>query len=69
MDGIIRWLTGDSQAALEKCFHDKTNFETFFADAPALNPARALVKGEIRYLNKLIDELGKGKPMDKILQR
>lgn len=84
VDEIIRWLTGYSQAALEKRLHDKANFETFFADAPALNPARALLKGvicgvrieeigeptmrEIRYLDKLIDELGKGKPMDKILR-
>lgn len=85
VDEIIRWLTGYSQGELEEQLQNKTNFETFFADAPALNPARALVKGvicgvrieeieeplmrEIRYLDKLIDELAKGKAMDKILRK
>ena len=85
VDEIIRWLTGYSQAEFEQRLHDKTDFETFFADAPGLNPARALVKGvicgvriedideptmrEIRYLDKLIDELAKGKAMEKILRR
>ncbi|HWI16236.1 MAG TPA: DUF2200 domain-containing protein [Vicinamibacterales bacterium] len=79
VDEIIRWLTGYTQAKLEKHLADKTDFETFFAKAPKLNPARKLVTGvicgvrveeienplmrEIRYLDKLIDELAKGKAM------
>jgi hypothetical protein len=85
VDEIIRWLTGYSQSELEKRLGDKTDFETFFAEAPGLNPSRVLVKGvicgvriedieeptmrEIRYLDKLIDELGKGRAMDKILRK
>ena len=85
VDEIIRWLTGYSQAELEQRLNNKTDFETFFAEAPKLNPARALIKGvicgvriedieestmrEIRYLDKLVDELGKGKAMDKILRK
>jgi hypothetical protein len=85
VDEIIRWLTGYTQASLEKHLKDKTDFETFFAKAPKLNPARKLVTGvicgvrieeienplmrEIRYLDKLIDELGKGRPMEKILRK
>lgn len=81
---ILRWLTGYSQKELEAVLADGTNFETFFAKAPRLNPARELVKGvvcgvrveeveeplmrEIRILDKLIDELAKGKPMEKILR-
>lgn len=84
VDEIIRWLTGYTQARLEKHLKDKTDFETFFAKAPRLNPARKQVTGvicgvrieeienplmrEIRYLDKLIDELGKGRPMEKILR-
>lgn len=84
VDEIIRWLTGYSQAELETLLGNKTDFETFFAEAPKLNPSRALVKGvicgvrieeieeptmrEIRYLDKLIDELAKGKTMDKIFR-
>jgi len=84
VDEIIRWLTGYSQEAFEALLEDKTNFETFFAEAPQLNPARALIKGticgvrieeiedplmrEIRYLDKLIDELAKGRKMEKILR-
>lgn len=84
VDEIIRWLTGYSQEALEALLEDKTNFETFFAEAPQLNPARALIKGvicgvrieeiedplmrEVRYLDKLIDELAKGRKMEKILR-
>jgi hypothetical protein len=84
VDGIILWLTGYSQKELELQIENKTDFETFFANAPQLNPARALVKGvvcgvrvedikeptmrEIRYLDKLIDELAKGKAMEKILR-
>ena len=85
VDEIIRWLTGYSQGELEKQLANKTNFETFFADAPRLNPSRTLVKGvicgvrieeiedplmrEVRYLDKMIDELAKGKTMDKILRK
>ncbi len=84
VDDIIRWLTGYSQKALDDEVKKKTDFETFFAQAPQLNPSRALIKGvvcgvrvedikeplmqEIRYLDKLIDELAKGKAMDKILR-
>lgn len=85
VDEIIRWLTGYSQEELEMQLEKQTDFETFFADAPQLNPSRALIKGvvcgirvedieeptmqEIRYLDKLIDELAKGKTMDKILRK
>jgi hypothetical protein len=81
---IIRWLTGYSQKELEAKLTQRTDFETFFAEAPRLNPSRALIKGvicgvrledineptmrEIRYLDKLVDELAKGKAMDKILR-
>ena len=84
MDQVIRWLTGYSQAQLDALLADKTDFETFFAQAPALNPARETITGvicgvrieniedplmrEIRYLDKLIDELAKGRPMEKILR-
>ena len=85
VDEIIRWLTGFSQEELEAQLKKQTDFETFFAEAPQLNPSRALIKGvvcgvrvedieertmqEIRYLDKLIDELAKGKAMDKILRK
>jgi hypothetical protein len=85
VDEIILWLTGYSQAAFEDQLASKADFEAFFAEAPALNPARALIKGlvcgvrveevpdplmrEIRYLDKLIDELAKGRAMEKILRR
>ena len=84
VDEIIRWLTGYSQRELERQLKKKTNFETFFAEAPSLNSSRTLVKGvicgvrienieepmmrEIRYLDKLIDELAKGKPLERILR-
>jgi hypothetical protein len=84
VDEIILWLTGFSQEELDAQLAKKTDFETFFAQAPALNPARAEIKGlicgirveevaeplmrEIRYLDKLIDELAKGKAMAKILR-
>ena len=84
VDQIILWLTGFSPEEFEAQLAEKTDFETFFAQAPALNPARAQIKGlvcgvrveevaeplmrEIRYLDKLIDELAKGKAMDKILR-
>jgi len=85
VDEIIRWLTGYSQKALDAELKKKTDFETFFAQAPQLNSSRALIKGvicgvrveevkeptmrEIRYLDKLIDELAKGKALDKILRK
>jgi len=85
VDEIIRWLTGYSQKGLEGQLEKQTDFETFFAKAPQLNPSRALIKGticgvrlediteptmrEIRYLDKLIDELAKGKIMEKILRK
>ncbi len=85
VDEIIRWLTGYSQAGLETQLENQTDYETFLADAPQLNPARALIKGVvcgvrvediedptmqgIRYLDKLIDELAKGKTMEKILRQ
>jgi hypothetical protein len=84
VDEIILWLTGFTPEAFQARLADKTDFETFFAQAPALNPARAEIKGvvcgvrvediadplmrEIRYLDKLIDELAKGKAMAKILR-
>lgn len=84
VDEIIRWLTGYSQDELEEHLDKKTNFETFFTEAPNLNPDRSLIKGvicgvrveeiedpimrEVRYLDKLIDELAKGKKMEKILR-
>ncbi|MDF7776098.1 DUF2200 domain-containing protein [Sphingomonas sp. AOB5] len=84
VDEVIRWLTGYDQAALDAGLAAKTNFEDFFANAPALNPARSLITGticgvkiaeiedplmlEVRYLDKLIDELAKGRPMEKILR-
>ncbi len=85
VDAIIRWLTGYAQAELEEQLEKQTDFETFFADAPLPNPSRTLIKGvicgvrvedveeptmrEIRYLDKLIDELAKGKSMDQILRK
>ena len=85
VDEIIRWLTGYSQGELEAHLKARTGFETFFTEAPRLNPARSSIKGlicgirvedieeplmrEIRYLDKLIDELAKGKAMEKILRK
>jgi hypothetical protein len=84
VDTIIRWLTGYTQGQLQSHLKKQTNFETFFEEAPELNPARSLIKGvicgvrieeiedplmrEVRYLDKLIDELAKGKAMEKILR-
>jgi len=84
VDEIIRWLTGYSQEELEDQLEKQTDFETFFAEAPQLNSSRRLIKGvvcgvrvedieepamrEIRYLDKLIDELAKGKAIEKILR-
>ncbi len=85
VDEIIRWLTGYSQPQLEAQIAERTSFTDFFAAAPAMNPARALITGkvcgvqveaveaplmrEIRYLDKLIDELARGRPMAKILRQ
>jgi hypothetical protein len=85
VDEIIRWLTGYSQQELEEELEKRTDFETFFARAPELNRSRALIKGvvcgvrvedveeptmrEIRYLDKLVDELARGKAMGKILRK
>ena len=82
---VIRWLTGYSQDKLDAQLKKQTDFETFFAQAPKLNPSRSLIKGivcgvrvedieeptmrEIRYLDKLIDELAKGKALEKILRK
>lgn len=84
VDEITRWLTGYSQEELETQLANETDFETFFNEAPNMNPSRELIKGvicgvrveeieepimqEIRYLDKLIDELAKGKAMEKILR-
>jgi hypothetical protein len=85
VDEIICWLTGHSQASLDDQLANKADFETFFAQAPRMNPARSLITGvvcgvrvediqertmrEIRYLDKLIDELAKGKAIEKILRK
>ncbi|WNF24825.1 DUF2200 domain-containing protein [Mesobacillus jeotgali] len=85
VDEIITWLTGYSQDELEAILEKHTDFETFFAEAPNMNPSRELIKGvicgvrvedieeptmrEIRYLDKLIDELARGKKMEKILRK
>lgn len=84
VNAIIRWLTGYDQQGLKAQLKKQTDFETFFQEAPQMNPLRSLIKGvvcgvrvedvqeplmrEIRYLDKLIDELAKGKAMDKILR-
>ncbi len=84
VDEIIRWLTGYSQQELASQLEAQVDFRAFFAEAPQLNPLRELIKGvvcgvrvedipdplmrEIRYLDKLIDELAKGKAMEKILR-
>ena len=84
VDQIICWLTGYSQAGLKKQIEEQSDFETFFAQAPAIHPNSSLIKGvvcgvrveevedplmqKIRYLDKLIDELAKGKAMEKILR-
>lgn len=85
VDEIIGWLTGYSQSELKVQLEKETDFETFFDKAPKLNPARSLIKGvicgvrvediknptmqAIRYLDKMIDELAKGKDMEKILRK
>lgn len=85
VDQIIRWLTGYDQIGLQEQIKQQNDFETFFAQAPAINPNVSLIKGvvcgvrieeiedplmqKIRYLDKLIDELAKGKAMEKILRQ
>lgn len=85
VDQIICWLTGYTLKGLQKQIDQESNFETFFAKAPKLNPNVALIKGivcgvriedvedplmkKVRYLDKLIDELAKGKALDKILRQ
>ena len=84
VDQIICWLTGYSLAALDEQIEQQNDFETFFAQAPAMNPNASLITGvvcgirvedvddplmqKIRFLDKLIDELAKGKAMEKILR-
>lgn len=85
VDEIIAWLTGYTPKQFQTILEDETDIETFYAEAPALNPKRTLITGmicgvrieeieeetmrEIRYLDKLIDDLAKGKTLDKILHR
>jgi hypothetical protein len=85
LDEVICWLTGYMQSQLQGQLEDNVDFETFFDQAPRMNPARKAIKGvicgvrveeieeplmqEIRYLDKLVDELAKGKSMDEILRR
>lgn len=85
LDRIICWLTGYSQEGLRQQIGSESDLETFFAQAPAINPNASLIKGvvcgvrveeienplmqKIRYLDKLIDELAKGKALDKILRQ
>ena len=84
VDEVIRWLTGYSQAGLENQIKQRSDFQTFFSEAPAFHPNASLIKGvvcgirveeiadplmqKIRFLDKLIDELAKGKAMEKILR-
>lgn len=84
VDEVIRWLTGYSQKALDGQLEKKTTYEDFFAQAPKMNPSRSMITGvvcgvrietieeptmrEIRYLDKMVDELAKGKAMNKILR-
>ena len=82
LDEVVFWLTGYGQKSLQQVLSDQTDFESFFANAPKMNPARSLITGvicgvrveeikeplmrEIRYLDKLVDELAKGRPLEKI---
>lgn len=84
VDEIIAWLTGYSADQLRRVLDEEVDFETFFAEAPAMNPSRSLITGvicgirveeieeplmrEIRYLDKLIDEMARGKAMEKVLR-
>lgn len=85
VDTVIYWLTGYDETTLSKAIADKINFETFFNEAPLLNPNVTKITGvicgyrvediedpivqKVRYLDKLIDELAKGRPMEKILRK
>jgi hypothetical protein len=85
VDEVIRWLTGYDQQELDAILENETDFETFFAEAPQPNPSRSLIKGvicgvrvedieeptmrEIRYLDKLVDEVARGKAMEKVLRK
>ena len=85
VDDVIFWLTGYNKQTLQKHIDDKTDFETFFAQAPQLNPNVSKITGvicgyriediedklmrKVRYLDKLVDELAKGRPMEKILRK
>lgn len=85
VDTVIRWLTGYTQKGLEAQLKKETDFATFFAKAPKLNANRSLITGticgvrlehiaeplmrEVRYMDKLVDELAKGRPMEKILRK
>jgi len=85
VDTVIFWLTGYNKQTLQKQIDDKTDFETFFAQAPAMNPNVSKITGvicgyrveeiedklmqKVRYLDKLVDELAKGKAMEKILRK
>lgn len=84
LDQVIRWLTGYSKAGLEKVIRDRVDLQTFFYEAPKFNPNASLIKGvvcgirveeiedplmqKIRYMDKLVDELAKGKKMERILR-
>ncbi len=84
VDQVIRWLTGYDQAGLQKQIDQENDFKTFFAQAPAMNPHASLIKGmvcgvrvedvddplmqKIRWLDKLVDELARGKAIEKILR-
>jgi hypothetical protein len=85
VDEIIRWMTGYTDKGIEKQIKKQTTFETFFAEAPKINPSRTLITGvicgvrleeikdplmkEMRYMDKLVDELAKGRAMEKILRK
>jgi hypothetical protein len=85
VQAIVEWLTGYDEAALQRQIDERVDFETFFAQAPRMNPNVSKITGvicgyrveeiedklmrQIRYLDKLVDELAKGKAMDKILRK
>lgn len=85
VDEVVRWLTGYDEASLQQQIDRRTDFLTFFAEAPGINPDASKIKGVIcgyrveditdrtvqlvRYLDKLVDELAKGRPMDKVLRK
>lgn len=85
VDQVICWLTGYDKAGLRRQIEREVDFETFFAEAPALNPKRTLIKGlvcgvrveevedplmrKVRYLDKLVDELARGKALEKVLRQ